>query len=135
VNLTPAGSFEAVSSKVKGEANRTKDGGVEAKKLSVLIQSLKTDIDLRDEHLWKHLKSNQHPKAIITDVKGKDGKATGFLEVAGVKKPINLTYEAKENTLLAHFKVNAADFKLDKAQYMGVGVENEVAGDAEVSLK
>lgn len=135
VNLSPTGSFEAVSDKLKGEAHKTQDGGVEAKKITVLIQTLKTDIDLRDEHFWKHLDSKNHPKAVLSDIKGKNGKATGVLELAGVKRPINFNYEEKGSTLIARFQVKNSEFKLRPQKYMGVGVEDLISGEANIQLK
>lgn len=135
VNLSPAGSFDAVSDKLKGEAIKTKDGGVEAKKISILIHSLKTDIDLRDEHFWKHLDSTKHSKAVLSDVKGKGGKATGILEVAGVKKPVEINYEEKGSALVAHFQVKNSEYKLPAVNYMGVGVEDNITGEAVIPLK
>ena len=48
VTLSPAGSFQAVSNKVKGSIKAT-DQSIQADKISVLIDSFKTGIDLRDE--------------------------------------------------------------------------------------
>lgn len=93
VALTPAGSFQAVSTKAKG--NITKQGdSFAADKISVSIESFRTGIDLRDEHTWKHMNSTKHPRAILTDVKGQAGKATGVLEVNGIKKPVAISYKA-----------------------------------------
>lgn len=131
VNLTPAGSFQGVSSKTKG--NLIKQGAVfKADKLSVTIESFKTGIELRDEHLWKHLNSVKHPKATLTDVKGQGGKGTAVLEVNGVKKPIAIAFVEKGKDIAAKFKVKASDFGLSKAEYLGVGVQDEVV--VEVTL-
>lgn len=135
VDLSPTGSFEAQSQEVNGEAQKTKEGGVFAKKISVLIQTLKTDIDLRDEHLWKHLNSTRHPKAVITDVSGKDGKASGTLELAGVKRPVSIAYEEKGDSLIARLQVKNSDFKLPAQNYMGVGVEDLVSAEATIPLR
>ena len=129
VSLTPAGSFEAVSEKLKGILIK-KDGGYSADKLWVSIESFKTGIDLRDEHFWKHLNSNKSPKVILTNVIGKGGRATGTLEVNGVKKPVNMTYVEKSTDITTTFKVKASDFGLAKASYLGVGVSDEVKIEA-----
>ena len=59
IELSPAGSFQAKSKKVKGKV--VKEGGkLVASKLKVSVKSLKTGIEMRDEHLKKRLaKSNQ----------------------------------------------------------------------------
>lgn len=125
VSLSPAGSFEAVSEKIKGNVIK-KDNTVTADKMWVSIETLKTGIDLRDEHFWKHLNSSNKPKAILTKVKGVNGKAQGVLEVNGVQKPIEISYKEKDGNLYAQFSVKASAFNLPKAEYLGVGVSDLV---------
>lgn len=129
VELSPAGSFQATTDKVKGQIQKNKDGSFSAKELVVSTQSMKTGIDLRNEHFWKHLSSDKHPKVTLSDVKGKDGKATGNLEIGGVKKPIDISYTESGKNITASFDVSNADFKLPAANYMGVGVEDKVHGE------
>src|SRR4051812_41761175 len=92
MQLNPAGSFEAKTDKVKGTVTKKGDSFT-ADKITVKIDTLKTENDLRDEHLWKHLNYTKYSDAVLTDLKGKDGKATAMLEVAGVKKPIAIDYK------------------------------------------
>lgn len=99
------------------------------------IKSLKTENDLRDEHLWKHLNYSDHANAVLTDLQGKNGKATAMLEVAGVKKPINIDYKENNNQVVAHFKVNGNDYKLPKVEYLGVGVADEIDGEVTLPFK
>jgi polyisoprenoid-binding protein YceI len=134
MKLNPAGSFEAKTDKVKGNVIKKGDSFT-ASKITVKINTLRTDNDLRDEHLWKHLNSSQHTNAILTDLKGKDGKATAMLEVAGVKKPITIDYKEKQDTVVAHFKVNGTQFKLPTVQYLGVGVADEIDGEVTLPFK
>lgn len=129
VSLSPAGSFTAVSEKPKG--NLFKQGeSFTADKISVTIESLKTGIDLRDEHFWKHLNSTKHDKAILTNLKASGGKATADLEVNGVKKPVGITYKVAGEEVIAAFAVKASQFGLAKAEYLGVGVEDTVKVEA-----
>ena len=125
VTLSPAGSFQAVSRKVKGDLVKKGDSFT-ADKISVSIESFKTGIDLRDEHTWKHLNSTKHPKATLTDLKAAGGKATAMLEVNGVKKPVDITYKTANNEVQAKFTVKASAFNLKKAEYLGVGVEDTI---------
>lgn len=125
VSLTPAGSFEAVSQKLKGNLIK-KGSAFTADKLWISIESFKTGIELRDEHLWKHLNSTKYPKAVLSEVKGANGKAIGKLTVNGVTKPVNMTYKDDGKKVSAAFTVKASAFNLPKAQYMGVGVQDEV---------
>jgi hypothetical protein len=129
VSLTPAGSFTAVSEKPKGNLFKQGDSFT-ADKISVTIESLKTGIDLRDEHFWKHMNSSKHDKAILTNLKASGGKATADLEVNGVKKPINISYKVAGEEVIANFTVKASQFALKKAEYLGVGVEDDVKVEA-----
>lgn len=134
VDLTPAGSFQAVSQKPKGDIFKSGDSFT-ADKLTVSIESFKTGIDLRDEHTWKHLNSSKHPKAILSDVKGQNGKATGTLEVNGIKKPVNISYKVVGSDVNAKFSVKASDFGLKKAEYLGVGVSDLINVEATLPFK
>lgn len=134
VSLSPAGSFNAVSNKAKGNIIKTGDSFT-ADKISVSIESFKTGIDLRDEHTWKHMNSSAHPKAVLSDVKGQGGKATGTLEVNGVKKPINISYKVAGQDVLAKFTVKASEFGMKKAEYLGVGVVDTINVEAVLPYK
>lgn len=134
VQLTPAGSFEIKSSKVKGKV--TKEGGkLIAKKLRISVKSLKTGISLRDKHLHKRLDYKKHPKIEIVEAVGSGGKGKGIIEVRGIKKPFSFTYKENGKSITAKFKLNLKDFKIPDLRYMSVGVEDEVKIIAVVPLK
>lgn len=126
VALSPAGSFEAKSAKVKGDVK--KDGNkITAENLWVKVEELKTGITLRDEHFHKHLNFDKFPKIAFTQVSAADGKGTGTLTVNDVKKSVDFTYKnAGPTKIEATFKVKPSDFKLKPAEYMGIGVTDEV---------
>lgn len=134
MQLNPAGSFEAKTDEVKGNVYKKGDSFT-ADKITVKIKSLKTENDLRDEHLWKHLNYTKYSNAVLTDLKGKDGKATAMLEVAGVKKPIAIDYKVDKDNVVAHFKVHGNDYKLPKVEYLGVGVADEIDGEVTLPFK
>ena len=134
VGLAPAGSFQATSLKPKGNLTKTGDS-FSADKVVVSIESFKTGIDLRDEHFWKHLQSSKHPKATLSNLKAQGGNATADLEVNGVKKPINISYKVAGNEVLADFTVKASDYALSKAEYLGVGVSDEVKVNVTLDYK
>jgi len=95
VTLSPSGSFQSTSTKVKGNLKKNRDM-IEADKIQVKIESLKTRIELRDEHFAKHLNDSTHPKAIISGLKAQNGKGTAQLEVNGVSKPVCIKYELND---------------------------------------
>jgi hypothetical protein len=129
VSLSPAGSFTAVSEKPKGNLFKQGDSFT-ADKISITIESFKTGIDLRDEHFWKHLNSTKHDKAVLTNIKATGGKATAELEVNGVKNPIAISYKVSGEEIVAAFAVKASQFSLSKAEYLGVGVDDNVKVEA-----
>lgn len=134
VGLSPAGSFTATSKKIKG--NLFKQGeSFTAEKITASVESFKTGIDLRDEHFWKHLQASKHPKVTLNNLKASGGKATADLEVAGVTKPVAIVYSVKGNEIVAKFTVKASDFKLAKAEYLGVGVDDEVKVEVTMGFK
>ncbi len=134
VSLSPAGSFEAKSAKVKGEVK--KDGNkFTAENLWVKVEELKTGISLRDEHFHKHLNFEKFPKITFTQVSAVDGKGTGTLNVNDVKKPVSFTYKNIGPTKIeATFKVKASELKLKEAKYMEIGVDDEVEVVANIDV-
>lgn len=126
VGLSPAGGFEAKSSKLKGDVK--KDGTkFTAENLWVKTEELKTGIDLRDEHFHKHLNMAQFPKISFTSVTAADGKGTGTLNINDIKKPVPFTYKMlSPSKMEATFNVKPSDFKLKEAKYMEIGVKDEV---------
>jgi polyisoprenoid-binding protein YceI len=134
MKLSPAGSFEAKSQEISSDVVK-KNGEFTAKKIEINVNTLKTENELRDEHLWKHLNYQKFAKAVLTDLKGKDGKATAQMEIAGVKRPVSINYQEKGQEVVASFKVSAKDYKLPNAEYLGVGVSDEVKGEVTLPFK
>ncbi len=134
VSLSPSGSFQATTTKIKGHLKQN-GALIEGDKISVLIETLKTGIDLRDEHFAKHLHADKFPKATLTQLKAQDGKGSANLEVNGVVRPITLSYILKDGVVKANFSVKASDFNLSKAQYLGVGVEDLVTISVDMQVK
>ena len=131
--LTPAGSFVGVSNQLKGEVVKKGDE-ISSAKLTVAVDTFKTENDLRDEHFRKHLNTGASPEATLTNFKGKDGKATGDLEVNGVKKPVEITYAEKDGVIDAKINVKASDFNPTKVKYLGIGVKDEVRVEVKAKL-
>jgi polyisoprenoid-binding protein YceI len=128
VSLSPAGSFVAQSNEVevRGSAVRTADG-VSAKNVALKLDSLKTGIDLRDEHMKKkYFETDKYPEAVLVQATGKDGKFTGDLKLHNVTTPIVGTYVFENGDFVGTFKTKLSDYAINKAKYMGVGVNDEV---------
>lgn len=134
IQLSPAGSFQAKSSKVKGKIVK-KGGKLVAKKLKISVKSLKTGIDMRDEHLHKRLIDGKNKKVEIVSATGSGGKGSGIIKVRGIEKPFKFTYKEEGKYITAKFTLKISDFKITDVSYMSVGVEDEVKVVATVPLK
>lgn len=131
VTLKPAGSFIAESRQVRIQGTAVRRGAlVTASNIVLPVNTLKTGIALRDEHMTRrYMECDKYPTAVLTHATGKDGKFTGELMVHNVRRPISGTYQINGNTFVGHFKVRSSDFGIAKARYMGVGVADEVGVD------
>ncbi|HEY5373540.1 MAG TPA: YceI family protein [Polyangiaceae bacterium] len=95
---------------------------------------LKTGIDKRDEHLWKHMESGKYKTATLTvdksslklpaDNDKSEGDASGELDFHGVKKTVKFHYEAKRTGSDYHIhgstSINLGDFKIEQPSFAGV---------------
>jgi polyisoprenoid-binding protein YceI len=134
IELSPAGSFEAKTKKIKGKVKK-KGGKYTAKKITIKVKSLKTGIELRDDHLQKRLNPKKHPKIFIKNAVGKNGKGKALLEMNGIKKKINFTFKDKKKYVEVDFKFRLKDYKIKDVSYMGIGVQDVVKVKALVPLK
>jgi len=126
VSLSPAGSFEAKTSKVRGEIKKEGTKFI-AESLSIKVDDLKTGIDLRDEHFKKHLNYDKFPKIVMNKIVAENGKGTGELVVNDTTNKVEFTYKnVSDKKLEATFKVKASSFKLKEAKYLEIGVDDDV---------
>ena len=130
--LSPAGSFEAVTSDITGTA--IIDGQkVSAKDIKIPLDTLKTSIDLRDRHMReKYLETEKFPHAELIEASGENGKGSAKIRIRGFEKDVAGTYELLNSNkdLKAKFKIKFSDFNITGISYLGVGVKDE----AEISV-
>lgn len=134
VDLSPAGSFEIKSSRVKGSVKR-QGGGFVTSGLSVKVKHLETGMDLRDDHLHKKLEEDKYKKIEILKGQGKGGKGVAIIQVKNIQKKIGFSYAEKGGNLVVRFPLNLNDFKFSGIQYAGVGVKDKVQVEAVVPIK
>jgi len=140
VNLSPAGSFVAQSKRLVGEAQGA-GAAFQASEVSLELDSLRTGIELRDRHMTqKYMESKKFPTAVVKNAEGKDGRFKAQLTVHGKTRPVEGTFEIKggpsgPNWVEAKFKATLSEFEIEEANYMGVGVEDEVEVTALVPLR
>ena len=132
VTLNPAGSFVAHTTAIKGSTKKVGETYT-ATNIVLNLNDLRTGISLRDQHMkQKYFETSKYPQATLKQATAKDGKFTGKLVIRNVEKDILGEYEVEGGQFIAKFKTNLSDFKIQSANYMGVGAEDEV--EVEVSL-
>lgn len=136
VKLSPAGSFTAKTSDVTGEA-LYKGDSVMASNVKVNLKSLKTGIELRDEHTLKHLDVANHPEAVLIKAMGKGGKGKAKIKLRGKEKMVEGTYKISgdKKKLDATFPIALSEFDITGIKYMGVGVKDQVTVRLQLPLK
>ncbi len=128
VELNPVGSFVAKSDAVtsKGET-RDKAGVIRAERVELKLDTLKTGIALRDEHMIKkYFEAEKYPSAVLTNLVAENGKFKANLNIRNKDKAIEGTYTLDGASGTAEFSVALSDFNIPAAKYMGVGVEDTV---------
>lgn len=134
VNLSPAGSFEITSNKVKGSAKR-KGSGFVTTGLKVKAKTLKTGLDLRDDHLHKKLEIKKYKKVEILKGTANGGKGQAIIQVKDVKKKVNFIYKESGGMLKIKFALSLKDFNFSGINYAGVGVKDKVTVSASIPIK
>lgn len=134
VNLSPAGSFEIVSSKVKGKAQK-QGGSFVTSGLTVKAKTLKTGLDLRDDHLHKKLEVNKFKKISILKGKASGGKGEAIIQIKDMKKKIGFSYKESGGNLNIAFPLSLKDFNFTGINYAGVGVKDQVNVTASIPIK
>jgi len=129
VNLSPAGSFQINSKRIKGKA-LLHGAKFSAANIKIPIKSLKTGIDLRDGHLQKKLGIASDKKAVLLLIKatGENGKGNALFKVLGKEQTAPFTYKRiSEKMVSATFNLSLKKFGIKGINYMGVGVEDIVS--------
>ncbi len=129
-----SGSLQETAGKVSGT-------------LTFDLTSLKTGIDLRDDHMKNnYLEVKDHPTAALTlkDATLPEGlkgtmKFTGTLKLHGVEKEVTgeakLDNDSGQITMSAEIPVNLSDFKIAIPSYKGITVAEKVNIDFETKVK
>lgn len=129
VALSPAGSFTITSSKIKGKVYIDSNGEISAKNIKVPVKTLKTGIELRDNHLKKKLGHEKDKKAVLllVEAKGANGKGKAKFRVLNKEQIVDFTYKKVSERLgEATFSLKLDTFGISGISYMGVGVKNTV---------
>jgi polyisoprenoid-binding protein YceI len=134
IKLSPAGNFTGKTPDVKGSAKKMGNKFV-AENIMVNLTSVKTGLELRDEHTLKYLDIKNHPNAILVKAEGENGKGKGIIKIKGIEKPISGTFKINGSELMAEFPISLKDFKIEGIRYMGVGVKDQVVVKVKVPVQ
>ena len=137
VKLWPAGDFIAKTQKIKGGPYKTGPDSWIAKNIILDLKSLKTGIEIRDNHLrdtYFEVGKRGNSVATLVSAMGKGGKFKGKLQVHGVTGNISGSYSIQGNFLVANFKTKSSGYSIKKGEYMGVGAEDEVTVEVKVAF-
>lgn len=138
VTLFPAGDFIATTSDITGFAEMVSPNEVKAKDIKVNLKSIKTGMELRDDHgKNKYLEVAKYPEAILVSATGKDGKGSGVLKLHGKEAKVDGTYTILPGNkfLKAEFKTKLSAHDIKEINYKGVGVDDEVKIEVVVPLQ
>lgn len=150
-------TFQAIGKpgflKINGE-NTAVEGAIESKdgklsgSLNVPLTSIKTGIDLRDEHMKnKYFDVSKYPNAVLildetpSTLDGKEQTFTGKLKLKDIEKPVKgtLTFknqDGKEASGHADFEVKMSDYEaLGVPSYKGVTVAETVKVSVDIVAK
>jgi len=133
VTLNPVGAFVASSSALVGNVSASASGQAwTAPEISLELSTLKTGIDLRDKHMVQnYFEAPKFPKAVLKNATASGGKFKAQLTVHGKTQSIEGQYDIKtlaagNDSIEAKFKTSLSAFDIKEANYMGVGVEDEI---------
>lgn len=135
VTLSPAGDFVAETETISGNAVMNETGGVEATNIKVPVKTLKSGINLRDQHMInKYLEADKYPDVVLKIGKGAGGKGEAVLVIKSKEGKVAGTYGTSANFLKAEFNLKLSEFGITDISYKGIGVEDEVKVVAIVPL-
>lgn len=126
--LNPMGDFIATMKVISGNVS-LQDGKFKGKNIVVDLKSLKTGMDLRDEHAKnKYLEVNKYPTAVLLEAIGANGVGKARIKVRDKESVVNGTYKVSGSgkNLKAEFKIKLSSFGISDVNFKGIGVEDEV---------
>lgn len=138
--ITIKGEGTGVAGQVRAEAGKANGT------LTFDLTTLKTGIDLRDDHMKnKYLQVKEHPVAqlTLTDVKIPDSLEgsfdfSGMMKLHGVEKEITgkgeLSKDGNDLKMTAEIPVKLSDFKIEIPSYKGITVAEKVKVNFETKV-
>lgn len=134
VELTPMGSFEVKTKRIRGAVIKKGDT-LQAANIEIPVRSLSSDNETRDNHLKEKLNMVKFPNIVLKKAVGKGGKGQAIIEMAGASQKVPFQYQEKGKEVEVKFQISLKTYGISGINYMGVGVQDIVKIDAVLSLK
>lgn len=126
LQMRPGSPFTAKTESVQGSAKRV-GNTLTADRISLTVSSLRTGKEVRDEHMInKYFEATRFPDAVMTGVRGENGKFTGKLKVHGVEQPVSGTYKDLKTEVEGKFPCSIKSFGIKDPRFLSVGVADQV---------
>ena len=131
-------TIEGKGGKIKGDL--TVKGDKSSGIFEVDLKNFDTGIALRNDHMKKkYLEVDTYPTAklnLFPVIVPKDGKFmwAGDLTLHGVTKKIEGSAEVLNKVIDVTFSIKMSDFKIKKAIYLGVGLDDKISITASLDL-
>lgn len=126
-NINPAGVLSIESNQLFGHVvyNPT-DSTYMSSYIFVPIKSLKSNIELRDEHIANYLSEKKIRNLVMTEMLAKEKIGRGKISVNGIEKKIDFTVKHSGANITSEFKLRLSDFKLKRPTFMGISLDDEI---------
>lgn len=134
VDLTPMGSFEVKTKRIRGAVIKKGDT-LQAANIEIPVKSLSSDNETRDNHLKEKLNMAKFPNIVLKKAVGKAGRGQAIIEMAGASQKVAFQYEDKGKNVEVKFQISLKSYGISGINYMGVGVQDIVKIQAVLSLK
>lgn len=125
--ITPVGFLEIKSSKLLGHITYSKkDATYRSSYLFVPINSLQSNIELRDEHIGEYLGEKKFKNITLEDMSMTSNVGMGELSINGVKRSIRFDGGFFDDKFFGEIKIRMSDYSLKLPKFMGVTVADEI---------
>lgn len=124
--LYPAGSFELRCSQVLGLYPSNNTDSFEFKLTKIKVKCLKSEISLRDEHIYKYLEADKFPYISISELQLSEKKSTGKVKIKKVVKDKVMNFERNNDDFITSFEFTLTEFGMEPPSFMGARVKDSL---------
>ena len=126
-SITPAGSLDIRCEKILGLYPTKKiNGSYNFKLVKIPVKCFKSEISLRDEHIYKYLEAEKFPYIAIENLSIGKKKSQGLVKIKDKELTKEFTYSEENGTFIVTFPINLSEFSLTPPSFMGAKVKDEL---------